>query len=282
VVNKEWQYHNPQFEYENDFSDIGWPWSGHRYFAYDLTCNTKPKVIVELGTHKGTSFFSFCQAVKDKKLSTKICAVDTWKGDKHAGFYGDNIYKGVQDIIKKNYAGIKTVLLRMTFDEAVSKFQDKSIDILHIDGLHTYEAVKHDFENWISKVADNGIVLLHDIAVIRDNFGVFRVWEEVKKAYPHLEFMHSFGLGVLYKSNEHYVNDLEKEWQAHYACLNDEVKSGKIISLEKDANQITDLKKQVAKNEAQLKNIYKSKGWRTIMVIRKTADKFRKLAGIKK
>jgi len=226
-----WKQYNPNFEYEQEFFDAGWPWSGHRHFAYDLVYNIEPKMIVELGTHKGTSFFSFCQAIKDKKLSTKIFAVDTWEGDKQAGFYGDETYQSVQRVIKKHYSKVQTKLLRMKFDEAVRNFKDNSIDILHIDGLHTYEAVKHDFESWVDKVSDDGIILFHDTAVRKDDFGVFKFWEELKKQYSQAEFMHSYGLGILYKGRQFSDVELEKKWQSHYSCMNDEIKNEKINNL---------------------------------------------------
>ena len=61
----DWVYYDPKFDYEEMFFDIGRPWSGHKFFGYDLVRNFKPQRIVELGTAHGTSFFSFCQAVKD-------------------------------------------------------------------------------------------------------------------------------------------------------------------------------------------------------------------------
>ncbi|MEK3759472.1 class I SAM-dependent methyltransferase [Paenibacillus sp. FSL P4-0338] len=88
-------------------------------------------------------------------------------------------------------------LLRMTFDEAVGTFEDNSIDLLHIDGLHTYEAIKHDYECWLPKLADNSVVLFHDITVRMDDFGVYQLWEELQEIHPAAQFEHSHGLGIL-------------------------------------------------------------------------------------
>ncbi len=211
-----WKYNNPKFEYEEKFQDLSWPWSGHKFFAYDLVSNIKPSMIVELGTHYGTSLWSFCQAVKDNKFQTKIFSVDTWKGEKHAGFYGEEVFETVNDIKDKYYNGVNLKLRRMTFDEALDDFEDNSIDILHIDGLHTYEVVKHDFENWIPKVKEGGVVLLHDIMVNRDDFGVYKLWEELKNNYKTIEFQFSYGLGILIKGdNSIYEN--KNELVNHYS-----------------------------------------------------------------
>jgi O-antigen biosynthesis protein len=227
-----WRYYNPKFEYEERFRDLGWPWAGHKNFAYDFVRNFQPKTIVELGTHKGTSFWSFCQATKDEKIDSKLFAVDTWRGEEHAGFYGEEIFEGVKEIQKKYYGDLKTKLIRKTFDEALAFFQDESIDLLHIDGLHTYEAVKHDFENWNCKVKKNGIIILHDIFVNQNDFGVYRLWEELKKKYKTIEFYHSFGLGVVFKDEKKYEDFLgkEKEMQMKYSSLSEERKNEEINS----------------------------------------------------
>jgi hypothetical protein len=152
---------------------------------------------VELGTHTGNSYFSFCQAVREKGLNTRCYAVDTWQGDEQAGFYGGDVFELVNQHNKSQYKSFST-LYRMTFDEALAKFQDQSVELLHIDGLHTYEAVRHDFETWLPKLAPGALVLLHDIKVTHGEFGVWKFWAELKERYPqNFEFRQSHGLGVI-------------------------------------------------------------------------------------
>lgn len=192
-----WQYYSPEFAYETIFPDLLYPWAGHKRFAYDLVRNTEPKVIVELGSYKGTSLFSFAQAALDGALATKIYAIDTWEGDEHAGEYGEEIYEEVVSIYKTHYAKVDLSLIRKRFEDAVSTFEDGSIDILHIDGLHTYDAVQNDYDTWIQKMAPDGLILFHDTEVRERDFGVWKFWSEISEKHPHVNFLHSFGLGVL-------------------------------------------------------------------------------------
>jgi GT2 family glycosyltransferase len=251
-------------------------WCGHLYFAAWIIRTLKPRVFVELGTHSGNSYFSFCQAVKQFDLETKCYSVDTWQGDEQAGFYGEEIFTRLNDYNTLHYSDLSR-LLRMTFDEAVELFEDKSINLLHIDGLHTYEAVRHDFEMWLPKLALGAIVLFHDTNVYTQGFGVWKFWSELKERYPlNFEFLHSHGLGVLQIDSASDLNNLDclesnstqKELVQRYFTslgnhqimlyeldkLKDELKTN-LNLCEKHIWQITNLNQALAEREGQINSL---------------------------
>ena len=181
-------------------------WIPHIPFAFFLVETMKPDVIVELGTYSGNSYFAFCQAVKDLHLPTRCYAIDTWQGDIHVGNYPKDVYERVKEINEKEFSGFSQ-LLQMHFDDALDNFSDGSIDILHIDGTHTYDAVKNDFTNWLSRVKQGGLILLHDTMVRKKDFGVWKFLKEIKKQYLVLQFPFSEGLALVCK-DEHTNHEL--------------------------------------------------------------------------
>lgn len=246
-----------EFDYNQDFIDFSLPWAGHRYFAKALVEETRPSLIVELGTWRGTSMFAMLQGIKNKQLKTQFHAVDTWEGDKHAGYYeGDKFLEAINKIIQKHYSSCKIQLNRMRFEDAVDNFEDNSIDLLHIDGLHTYDAVKNDYTTWLPKLKADGIIMFHDINEMRDDFGVWELWAELKNDPTNstIEFLHSHGLGVITKSQEKYekLTFLEREFNNSWV---DKLRAELL-------HENQSLKSEIKELNYQLTSIYNSKYWK--------------------
>jgi len=177
-------------------SGLASAWHTHVPFAQWLVSATRPALIVELGTHNGISYAAFCETVLQEKIATRCYAVDSWAGDDHAGHYDESVYADLRAFHDGRYSAFSE-LLRMTFDEAREVIADGSVDLLHIDGFHSYDAVRHDFESWAPKLSPRAVVLFHDTNVLERDFGVARFWAEVNGLFPSFSFLHGHGLGVL-------------------------------------------------------------------------------------
>jgi GT2 family glycosyltransferase len=192
-------------------------WLEHAPFAFWLMEGFRPRTVVELGVWSGFSYSCFCQAIDRLGLNAKAFGIDTWKGDEHSGFYGEEVFEEL-NAYNARYSAFSRIV-RSTFDDALPHFEDGGIDLLHIDGRHFYEDVKHDFDSWRPKLSNRAIVLFHDTNVRERGFGVFKLWSELKGEHPSFEFSHGHGLGVLAYGPEQ--PPLLKEFFA--ACKSDSV-----------------------------------------------------------
>lgn len=166
----------------------------------------QPRRYVELGSHCGYSFFAACQGAELAGSKTECIAIDSWQGDPHASHYGSEVYEAVRRYLGSKYPSQYT--LKAYFTDALSSFHDRSIDLLHIDGFHTYQAVKTDFQEWLPKMSERGIVIFHDTNVYERDFGVYIFWHDIKARYPSFEFRHSHGLGILFVGSDIGVRDV--------------------------------------------------------------------------
>jgi hypothetical protein len=126
-------------------------------------------VWVEIGSFLGKSI-SYC-VVESKNLNKniKFHCIDPWKSyeeltttfKKLDEEYGES---GVYTKFLNNVAPIKEYINvhRMKSQEASKKFEDKSIDVIFIDGAHDYENVKIDCNVWYSKMKSDGVMIFDD------------------------------------------------------------------------------------------------------------------------
>lgn len=170
--------------------------AGHAAFIRFLMVATGTRRYAELGTYRGRSLFTAAQAARHLTPAPQCIGIDTWQGDRHTTHYDDAIGAGVRRTAADAFPDT-VVTIQGTFDQARSRFADGSLDLLLIDGLHTYEAVRHDFETWQPTLSNRGIVLLHDSTHVGGDFGVWRYVADLRRSHPMLELRHTEGLAVV-------------------------------------------------------------------------------------
>jgi glycosyltransferase involved in cell wall biosynthesis len=169
---------------------------GHIPFASWCAATLNPSVYVGLGVGNGDSYFSLCETIRQKSLSTHAYGIDPWKSGAGPGPSTESPYRDVSNYNRKSYSTFSSVI-RSNFHEALGHFESGTIDLLQISGPCTYEGAIDTFESWLPKLSERSIVLLEGIAVRRNGWEMWRVWEQVAKKYAAFEFGHNGGLGVL-------------------------------------------------------------------------------------
>ena len=155
--------------------------------AYFKNMGIKEPVVVEIGIMKGV-----------QKLYYK-----TILGAKHFGI--DCNINAEPDILGDSQSKDTVTLLKEMTGGA-------KIDLLFIDGNHSYDAAKRDYELWEAETAH--LVAFHDIRAT-NNSKVARLWEEIRVDKMTVEFnryntqasilkckMVDMGIGVIIKGNE--------------------------------------------------------------------------------
>jgi predicted O-methyltransferase YrrM len=192
----------------NKIKEVQTAWTEHMHFAEWIVEQKNPDVIVDLGVEWGYS--TYCFALAEKGI---IYAIDSFEGDDHSGV--KNTFNYVNLRIKQlKYDNI--IVIKDYFDN-VAKTWNKPIDILHIDGYHTYEAVKNDYETWSPFVKDDGVILFHDTCCYHYTFGVHKLLKEID--LPKTNFTKSCGLGIVSKDQsiidkikQHFYSELDSNY----------------------------------------------------------------------
>jgi len=142
------------FSYKNDIS--GWMTPGELAWLYFVA--REMDSIVEIGSWMGRSTDALLAGCKGT-----VWAIDHFRGSKtereseHKKAKEEDISK----IFLKNVGHHKNLkLLKMDSSEAVKRFEDKSVDMVFIDGGHTYEEVKADIKAWLPKAKN--LICGHD------------------------------------------------------------------------------------------------------------------------
>jgi len=169
-------------------------WIEHVPFAFWLVSATRPALIVEVGTESGVSYFAFCQAVEQLSLETRCYAVDTRTGDQASS--GDDDFANNKSYNDDHYSPFST-LIKSTSANAAAKFDDNSIDLLHLKLRVGANNAWREIGSWLPKISPSGILVLAHTNSAESEIGVRKEFNELKKNYPTFEFMHGEGLGIV-------------------------------------------------------------------------------------
>ena len=141
-----------------------------------------PKVIVEIGVHQGYSMQTWKQAFPEAQvigIENDTHAIDREATKDCYIIEADSHETDTQYSLLGNLRGNK-------------------IDFLFIDGDHSYDGVKRDWQLYVPLVS-SGIVALHDIAVVNnEHVQVYKFWQEVKKNSQTVDIVIENGTGVIY------------------------------------------------------------------------------------
>lgn len=128
--------------------------------------------IVEIGSYLGASSLVMSRA---NKKATLYC-IDTWNNDAMSEGHWDTM-----QAFSHNTRGCKNIVpVRMWSYEAADQVPD-NIDLLFVDGDHSYDGVKKDIDLYFPKLKSGGVVAMHDIGWAD---GVNRVIKE--DIMPHI------------------------------------------------------------------------------------------------
>lgn len=154
----------------------------------EVISGTNPNVILEIGTANGGTLFLFSRIASEDAIIISI--------DLPGGRFGEG-YPAWRIRLYKSFArsSQRMCLLRTdshrrdTLERVKAILDGREIDFLFIDGDHSYEGAKMDFEMYGALVKKGGIVAIHDMVTHLPEVGceVNKLWEELKLRYNHLE-----------------------------------------------------------------------------------------------
>lgn len=156
----------------------------------------RPRTILEIGTSFGGTLFLLATVAADDALLLTVDLPDSGHGQS----YSKRRAKLYRAFARRSQ---RIELLRMdshedgTLERVKALLGESRIDFLFIDGDHTYEGVRDDYDMYTPLVREGGLIGLHDIVPGASEFvgGVPRFWQELKTQVDVDEIVEDWGHG---------------------------------------------------------------------------------------
>jgi cephalosporin hydroxylase len=168
-----------------------------------LLMRRSPSVVVEIGTARGGTFYAWCRVAGP---NATIVSIDLAGGP----FGGDRATTDSSALRRYGQPGQQLHFIQDDSHDMKTRARleevlgGREIDFLMIDGDHTYEGVRQDFEMYAPLMADGSPIAFHDILPHPEDSlcEVDRFWNEIRSGYRHIELTDEGaqygGIGVLY------------------------------------------------------------------------------------
>jgi len=160
-----------------------------------------PERVLDIGTFNGGTLYMWTTVAKKKATIVSIELPNGYPESLLPAMfsYGKSKKQKIHLIETNSHENTSKRIVNLIFDR-------KPIDFLFIDGDHSYEGVKKDFELYSPLVRKGGIIALHDICPFMASsyeYGVSKLWKELKKKYKYKELIQynnqqGYGIGVLF------------------------------------------------------------------------------------
>ena len=151
------------------------------------------ETVVEIGTQYGGTLLCWCRLAEPDAV---ILSIDLPPEKFGGGGCTPERVEEMRLLFPRERQALHLLRADSHEQSTLSEVEDilggKAVDFLFIDGDHTYEGVKLDFEMYGPLVKRGGIIAFHDIldppAEVSPGCQVRAFWEEIKDGYRHIEF----------------------------------------------------------------------------------------------
>ena len=169
--------------------------------ALKLVAEARPRYIVEVGTSLGGTLLLWTRVAHPEAT---IVTIDLPGGDFGGGSSALRLplYRRFPLPKQKLYLIRGDSHQKATLELTQQYLGNQPVDFLFIDADHTEAGVRSDYQMYAPLVRKGGIVLFHDIAITRPEYGVRKLWGEISPQHEHREFVGQpipYGLGLLYR-----------------------------------------------------------------------------------
>jgi predicted O-methyltransferase YrrM len=174
------------------------------YLLYGITRAMKPEVCVEIGSARGKSACFIGMALRENG-GGKLFAIDPHRPTAWNDFESVDTCEVMRRNLRALRLGEHVEIVRME-SGAVAHGWRRQIDMIFIDGDHSYEGVKRDWDLFVPFVREFGVVIFHDTIWdvrpdprwSRPDMGVPRFVEELRqRAYPVLTIDKDCGVSMV-------------------------------------------------------------------------------------